>query len=60
MPRLVPVRICDVGEVDMERRVRLDDRVGSFERVREHLRRRERAVARRVHMGEIEHRPHPA
>ena len=37
----------------------VDDGVGELERLAERLRLEERAVARRVHVREVEHRPHP-
>ena len=58
--RLVAVRVGDVGEVDVERRAALEDRVGGLEHVGERLDVGERAVARRVHVREVDHRPHPA
>jgi len=58
--RLVAIRVGDVGEVDVERRAGLEHLVGGLERRREGLDVREGAVARRVHVGEVEHGPHPA
>ena len=59
--RLVAVRVRDVGEVDVERRVRLEDARRRPRAPRRTARpRRERAVARRVHVREVEDRSHPA
>ena len=44
----------------MERRARLEDGVGRLERLDEQRRLEVGAVARRVHVCEVEHRPHPA
>jgi predicted ATPase/class 3 adenylate cyclase len=56
---LVPVRERDVGEVDVEGRTRLLDRVGGLEHGGERLHVGERAVARRVHVREVEDRADP-
>ena len=56
---LVAVRVGDVGEVDVERHARLEDGVHRLERLREQRRLEIGAVARRVHVGEVEHGPHP-
>jgi len=58
--RLVPVREGDVGEVDVEGRAGLEHLVRALERGGERLDVRERAVAGRVHVREIEHRADPA
>jgi len=60
MLRLVPIREGDVGEVDVERRSGLEHLVGTLERCVERLGVRERAVAGRVHVREVEHGPDPA
>ena len=52
--RLVAVRVLDVAEVDVERRARLEHRVRRGERVRETVGLEELAVARRVHVREVE------
>ena len=57
--RLVAVRECDVGEVDVERHVRLENGVDERERLGERRCLEERTVARRVHVREVEHGPHP-
>jgi len=46
--------------VDVERRAALQHVVGGFERGGERFDVREGAVARRMHVGEVEHRPDPA
>jgi len=58
--RLVAVREGDVGEVDVERRAGLEHLVGGLERGGKWLDVRVGAVARRVHVGEVEHGPDPA
>jgi len=58
--RLVAIRVGDVGEVDVERRAGLEHLVGGLERRREGFDVREGAVARRVHVCEVEHRADPA
>ena len=45
--------------MDVERRARLDHRVGLLERGGERLDRQERAVRGRVHVREVDHGPHP-
>ena len=57
MLRLVAVRVRDVAEVDVERRARLEHVVRRLERRRERIDVGVRAVARRVHVREVEHRP---
>jgi len=58
--RLVAVREGDVREVDVERHLRLHHGVGGLERGGEGLDVREPAVARRVHMCEVEDGADPA
>ena len=57
MLRLVPVRVRDVAEVDVERRAGSITVVGRLERRRERVDVGVRAVARRVHVREVEHGP---
>ena len=57
--RLVSVRVLDVAEVDVERRARLEDRVGGGEHLGERLGVGEGAVRDRVEVREVEHRPDP-
>ena len=57
--RLVPVRVRDVREVDVERRAGLEHAVGLRERVGEGLDLDVRAVRDGVQVGEVEHRSHP-
>jgi len=58
--RLIAVRERDVREVDVERPSRLDHLVHGLERGRERLDVGEGAVARRVHVCEVEDGPDPA
>jgi len=58
--RLVPVGEGDVREVDVERDAGLEEVVGPLEHLAERLDAREGTVACRVHVGEVEHRTHPA
>jgi len=60
MLRLVSVRERDVREVNMERRFGREQRVRPLEHLREHPQFDEPAVARRVHMGEVEDGADPA
>ena len=60
MLRLVAVRVRDVGEVDVERRVGREHRVCAGKDLREGRRLREPAVRDRVQMCEVEHRSNPA
>ena len=60
MVLLVAVRVRDVREVDVERHTRLEDVVDRLERLGEQARLEVGAVARRVHVREVEHGPHPA
>jgi len=57
--RLVPVRVCDVGEVDVERRAGLDHLIGPVQDRGERGRLGEAAVGDRVQVGEVEDRPDP-
>src|SRR5579871_664361 len=52
--RLVAVGVLDVAEMDMERRARFENRVGERECLGETVCVEELAVARRVHMREVE------
>ena len=60
MVLLVAVRVGDVGEVDVERRARREDVVDRIEGLDEQARFEVGAVARRVHVREVEHGAHPA
>ena len=57
--RLVSIGEGDVGEVDVERRVLVEDRVRRGKRLGERSDVEELPVARRMHVGEIEHRTDP-
>ena len=57
--RLVSVCVGDVGEVDVERRSRLEDGVHALERRGERVDVGESSVGGRVHVCEVDHRPHP-
>ena len=60
MVLLVAIRVGDVGEVDMERNARLEDGIHRLEGLCEQGGLEIGAVARRVHVSEVEHGPHPA
>jgi hypothetical protein len=60
MLRLVAVGVGDVGEVNVEWCLRLEHAVGGFQRDRKGLDVRERAVARRVHVREVEYWADPS